>query len=154
MNRLYQRHKHRKVTNLDGFWQFKTDPGQVGEKEKWYQDFPKDSQLILVPGCWNNELGLYHYEGAAWYRREFETEKSEIILVFHGFYGSIKVYVDGKEVGSHYGGFAGYQCLVDGLAQADTAWWWSPTTPTTTPTRFPSPGWTGFIMGACSAVSN
>lgn len=116
MNRLYQRHKHRKVTNLDGFWQFKTDPGQVGEKEMWYQDFPKDSQLILVPGCWNNELGLYHYEGAAWYRREFETEKSEIILVFHGFYGSIKVYVDGKEVGSHYGGFAGYQCLVDGLA--------------------------------------
>ncbi|HKM17825.1 MAG: beta-glucuronidase [Firmicutes bacterium] len=116
MTRLFKSHHKRKVTSLNGFWRFKIDPDRAGESEKWYADFPKDSRAVLVPGCWNTELGLYHYEGGAWYQREFETTKSRANLVFHGFYGLIRVYVDGKEVGSQYGGFAGYQCLVKGLA--------------------------------------
>lgn len=74
--------------------------------------------------------------------------------MFHGFYGSIKVYVDGKEVGSHYGGFAGYQCLVDGLAPGGHSLVVVTDNTHNDTNTIPSPGWTGFIMGACSAVSN
>lgn len=115
MVRLFTRHYKRQTRLLDGLWQFKTDPNRIGISEEWFKNVPADSQPIVVPGCWNHELGLYHYEGAAWYFTEFETESSSINLVFHGFYGQIEVYVDGQQVGSHYGGFAGYECLVTGL---------------------------------------
>lgn len=116
MNRLFQRHQKRKVVSLDGFWKFKTDPDKFGVKEEWFEKFPSEHQKLLVPGCWNNELGLYHYEGAAWYETEFETKSSCFNLVFYGFTGQIDVYVDGKHQKGQYGGFAGFECLIEKAA--------------------------------------
>ena len=116
MNRLFKRHQKRKVTSLDGFWKFKLDPDNVGVKEQWFMGFPSECQKLLVPSCWNNELGLYHYEGAAWYETEFETNSSRFNLVFYGFIGQIEVYLDGKHRGGQYGGFAGFECLIEEAA--------------------------------------
>ncbi|NLM25551.1 MAG: beta-glucuronidase, partial [Firmicutes bacterium] len=115
MVRLFQRHHKRNTRLLDGLWQFKIDPDLRGVKEEWFNEFPADHQSIIVPSCWNHELGLYHYEGVAWYQTFFETNSPQVNLVFHGFYGQIKVYVDGQHIGGQYGGFAGFECLVTGL---------------------------------------
>ncbi len=115
MNRLFCRHRKRNVRSLDGFWKFKTDPQTQGVEEKWYEYFPADHRRILVPSCWNTELELYHYEGVAWYSTEFTAEKERLNLVFYGFTGQMDVFVDGKEVDSCYGGYAGFEVLVQNL---------------------------------------
>lgn len=112
MIRLFERHKKRRTTLLDGIWKFKTDPEGKGVGAEWFNGLPEDSNDIVVPACWNNEMGLYHYEGKAWYETTFESDSSNLNLVFHGFSGQLEVYLDGENIGSQYGGFAGFNCTV------------------------------------------
>ncbi len=115
MVRLYERHQERKTSFLDGFWQFITDPDNKGEDEKWYRKFPAGCRRQMVPGCWNTSLGLFDYEGKAWYFRRFKTEKENIKLRFHGVSGLCRVYLDGNLLGEHYGGFTGFDFSVTGI---------------------------------------
>ncbi len=115
MNRLFDRHTQRRVQSLDGFWQFQVDPNDIGVAEQWYLQMPADSRRLLVPGCWNNELGLYHYEGSAWYSRSFTCTTPQVQLLFHGFTGQMDVYVNGRRVASQYGGFTGMAVVVENL---------------------------------------
>lgn len=108
LNRLFEQYNKRVCNNLDGFWNFKIDPDNIGVKDKWFENFPDESDKIVVPSCWNNEFDLYEYEGLAWYSTKFEVSSNNIRVYFHGFTGMINVYVDGKKAGEKYGGFAGY----------------------------------------------
>ena len=115
MVRLFERHTKRKTFDLDGLWQLKLDPERKGMTERWQENFPADSIETVIPSCWNNELGLYDYEGLAWYKTTFETQSNNINLQFHGVTGLSEVYLDGKLLGSHYGGFTGFNFLAKGL---------------------------------------
>ncbi len=115
MNRLFARHTKRQVQSLDGFWHFWTDPDDVGVDEQWFRQLPAEGRRVLVPSCWNNDLGLYDYEGPAWYARTFHSESERVNLVFHGFSGQIDIYVDGMHAASQYGGFTGIEVLVENL---------------------------------------
>jgi len=105
MLRLFKRHTKRDVTLLDGIWRFCTDPHRRGMDEEWFKVFPKESRDMVVPSCWNNTLGLYDYEGLAWYATTFEMKTNAAHIKFHGVTGLAKVYVDGTLIGEHYGGF-------------------------------------------------
>lgn len=115
MLRLYQRHAVRKTTLLDGMWRFKTDEGRSGLSGGWNKSLPGDAQDMPVPSCWNNELGLYAYEGLAWYETEITTAKETVNLVFGAVTGQAEVYLDGRHLGGHYGGFTRFEFLVRGL---------------------------------------
>ena len=115
MVRLFEQFGKRKVTLLDGIWKFKSDPQNLGKDEEWFSHFPLDAVDIAVPSCWNNELGLYSYEGMAWYAREITIDSTCSKLVFHGITGQATIYLDGKEIGSHYGGFTGFECFLENL---------------------------------------
>ncbi len=115
MIRLFERHRKRCTYCLDGIWKFKTDPAGRGEKEEWYKHFPGDAVDIVVPSCWNNELGLYEYEGKAWYAKKFRTRSENINILFHGVTGQAEVYLDGNHLGGHYGGFTGFNFVVENL---------------------------------------
>lgn len=115
MMRLFKRHTKRVSHTLDGVWQFATDPERIGISEEWFKSFPDNSEEMIIPSCWNNELGLYDYEGLAWYKTTFVSTGKNINLVFHGITGLSEVYLDGRLVGSHYGGFTGFNFLVKDL---------------------------------------
>lgn len=115
MNRLFDTHPKRSHLSLDGLWQFITDPHGLGESDRWYENFPEDATSVYVPSCWNNELGLYDYEGVAWYGKAFHSEGDTIQLAFHGVTGQANVYLDGIFLGSHYGGFTGFDFTVNDL---------------------------------------
>lgn len=115
MNRLFETHPRRNVQSLDGLWQFKTDPDNKGIEEKWYEAFPGNTDKVYVPSCWNNELGLYEYEGVAWYKTTFDSVDETVKLHFHGVTGQAKVYLDGLLLGEHYGGFTGFEFLIENL---------------------------------------
>lgn len=119
MVRLFERHKKRSVFTLDGLWNFQIDPEKKGYDEKWFENFPKDALDAIVPSCWNNEFGLYEYEGLAWYSKKFNINKENINIILHGVTGFAEVYLDGVHLGSHYGSFTPFNFLVSNISKGE-----------------------------------
>ncbi|MCU6709076.1 beta-glucuronidase [Paenibacillus sp. J5C_2022] len=111
--RTFKQHHRRQTVSLNGLWQFRIDPDGIGEKAGWFARFPSESDAMPVPGCWNNEIGYYNYEGAAWYRTSFVlVENRSIRLLFGAVLGYAKVYMDSVLVAEHEGGFTPFQCIL------------------------------------------
>lgn len=119
MIRLFDQFSKRDITLLDGVWRFNTDPKKVGVTEKWFEIFPETSIDMVVPSCWNNQFGYFQYDGLAWYQTTFTSSKATNKLVFHGISGQAEVYVDGEHVGSHYGGFTGFEVLLKDFSEGN-----------------------------------
>ena len=80
MDRLFKRSDSAKYFYLNKMWDFVTDPEKKGEKLKHYRNFPENSRKMVVPSCWNTEIGLFRYAGTAWYRTFFYSESENIYL--------------------------------------------------------------------------
>ena len=104
MNRLFTRSTTITCQSLDKIWDFCTDPDNRGNIEKWYDHFPENYMKMNVPSCWNTTLGLFRYEGIAWYRTEFETASEDVYINFESVCHECDLYVDGRHYGNHYGG--------------------------------------------------
>jgi len=119
----------RKTISLDGIWKTIVDPFENGYYD--YRRMPmkngygadKDitdktvlqeynfatDKTLFVPGDWNTQRPeLYYYEGTVWYRNRFQYQLKDSKRVFLHFaavnYETI-VFVNGKEIGKHIGGF-------------------------------------------------
>lgn len=97
--------------DLDREWQFRTDPAAQGEKEGWETHAPTQTVSISVPHTWN--LGQHDgYIGKAWYFRNFEmplnTHGLHVELHFGATFYRSHVWLNGKEVGGHEGGYTAY----------------------------------------------
>ena len=117
--------------DLDGTWNFATDPNDVGESENWFApDFalpteqpegyaPKEPGKIQVPGIWDaqgygepNDKVKHNFVGKGWYQRSFDAPKNwdsdnSVYLVLEGISRSAKVWIDGKQVGDEVVGCIG-----------------------------------------------
>jgi len=116
MNRLFDEHKKRAVSCLDGAWRFSTDPDGVGIRDEWFRAIP-EWQTVVVPSVWNTQLGLLEYEGAAFYQRDFYTEGGTLRFVFEGVLTEGDVWLDGKHIVNHYGGFCQFDAIVEGVSE-------------------------------------
>lgn len=68
------------------------------------------SPTILVPEDWNTQVEkLFYYEGTLWYRKKFNYSKKErtnrVFLKFGAVNYHAEVYLNGKKLGEHVGGF-------------------------------------------------
>lgn len=116
MIRTFQEHVRRSTRLLDGSWDFTTDPDDIGLKQRWFEQFPDSSRSLYVPSCWNNEMQLFDYEGVAWYRTTFTLADSEHVqLIFHGVLNHADVYLDGRHLGYHYGGYSPFDFVLPHL---------------------------------------
>ena len=113
--RLFSEHNVRRVDSLDGAWRFSADKAGVGDAQGWYSAIP-DAQTVVVPSCWNTQMGLLDYEGVCWYERDFYTEGGTLRFFFGAVMTEAKVYLDGTLIGSHYGGFCEFDIIVNGVA--------------------------------------
>jgi beta-galactosidase len=76
--------------DLDGKWQFRTDPQSVGVREEWHSPGVPFPQQLQVPGAWQ-EQGIgepdgilrHNYSGPAWYRRPVSIPASWQGKVIH-----------------------------------------------------------------------
>ena len=99
--------------NLNGTWDFGFDDANVGEKEKWYQEFKGDKK-IQVPFTYETKLSGIEDENRhdfIWYHRTItvdgaKMEKNRYILHFEGSDFITKVWVNGAYAGSRRGGYA------------------------------------------------
>ncbi|MFA6233865.1 MAG: alpha-amylase family glycosyl hydrolase [Bacteroidota bacterium] len=92
---------------LNGTWQFRTDPRDVGEKKQWYlgSDAAKWDTLS-VPGTWDQRRKLAGYDGMGWYVRHFDAALGKGIshaLIFDAVDDNAVIWLNGVKIGSHMG---------------------------------------------------
>jgi len=128
----------RQTFSLNGKWQYVVDPYETGfydyrfhEKHEedpgayWNSGIPKDKTAMVehgytdentlnVPGDWNSQDRMFlYYEGTVWYKKSFDyTRKNpsdRLFLYFGAVNYQAEVYLNGKKLGSHKGGFTPFQ---------------------------------------------
>ncbi|HEX8358262.1 MAG TPA: glycoside hydrolase family 2 TIM barrel-domain containing protein [Segetibacter sp.] len=124
----------RKTVSLNGKWQYIVDPYETGFydyrfKERrqndreayWNSDIPEnktdrkehgysDTYTINVPGDWNSQDPKFlYYEGTIWYKKSFDYAKTNTANRLFLYFGAVNykadVYLNGKKLGMHLGGF-------------------------------------------------
>lgn len=125
---------NREQVSLNGSWHYIIDPYETGFynyrwKEKnendpeayWNKPVVNtpserrehgytDNHTLQVPGDWNSQDDIFkYYEGTVWYQKEFDapkmTENQRIFLYFGAVNYEAHVYLNGKKLGMHKGGF-------------------------------------------------
>jgi beta-glucuronidase len=125
--------------SLDGQWDRIVDPYENGYYNHRYEESPRGyflnarpnnpsdlveydfdaSPKLNVPGDWNTqEDRLFLYEGTVWYHRDVEVKLQpdlDYLLHFGAVNYRATIYVNGKKVGVHEGGFTPFQFNVGSL---------------------------------------
>lgn len=129
----------RQVTSLDGQWKTIVDPFENGyydyrlnpyddgyAQDRTYSDRTKlqeydfeTNKTLFVPGDWNTQRPqLYYYEGTVWYRKHFTYDLQPGKRLFLNF-GAVNyeaiVWLNGKRLGSHIGGFTAFNFEITNL---------------------------------------
>ncbi len=104
----------RERQSLDGVWDFRLD-----REETW--------RAIQVPGVWQAQFDdLRETQGVTWYRRNFTLPRTwqreaagyDVVLGFGAVNYLAEVYVNGRRVAVHEGGYLGFEVTLD----ADALW--------------------------------
>jgi beta-glucuronidase len=143
--------ENRKITTLNGKWQYILDQYETGYYNYRYEpidqdrnpennkgaffndyhatdkselveyDFDKSSSLI-VPRSWNvQDDKLFYYEGTIWYRKKFDYVKSDATNRLFLYFGAVNyeadVYLNGKKLGKHIGGFTPFSYEITNIVK-------------------------------------
>lgn len=145
---LIQNIQSRSITSLNGKWNYIVDPYENGFYDYRHEPFdqsksgaggfyddrlPKDKSELVeydfdhspamnVPGDWNSQAEkLELYEGSVWLRRKFEAKPKSDKRYFV-YFGAVNyeahVYLNGKKLGIHKGGFTPFQFEVTAKLKA------------------------------------
>ncbi len=81
------------------------------------------SATLNVPGDWNSQdAKLYYYEGSVWYRAKFDRTPlapgRRLFVYFGAANYEADVYLNGKKLGQHIGGFTPFAYEITKLVQA------------------------------------
>ncbi|MFH1000461.1 MAG: glycoside hydrolase family 2 TIM barrel-domain containing protein [Bacteroidota bacterium] len=84
-------------------------------------DFDK-SPILKVPGDWNSQYEkLLYYEGTIWYKRTFDytfsDEKNRLFVYFGAVNYKAEVYLNGKKLGIHEGGFTPFSFEISSIVK-------------------------------------
>jgi len=132
MTNVYGRH----VQSLNGKWDAIVDQYDQGRKNKIYLNKSPENKTdfyeyafehglrLNVPSDWNSQLSeLKYYEGTMWYARKFDTVKARdgrLFLYFAAVSYRCRIYLNGKEIAQHEGGFTPFQVeITDAVNEKD-----------------------------------
>ncbi len=109
MIRTFETHSFREQKELTGcLWDF--TPCQGENAGKTYK--------VATPSCWENYPDFGNYRGEAIYKTTFEAG-GDIRLEFKGVSHTATVYLDGKEVATHYNAYTAFEVIVEGLGEGE-----------------------------------
>lgn len=79
---------------------------------------------LMVPGDWNSQDDkLFYYEGTIWYRKVFSYKKADsnnrVFVHFGAANYETDVYLNGKKLGKHIGGFTPFDYEITSLLKED-----------------------------------
>jgi len=103
---------------LNGPWSFQVDAGRNGESLGWAAE-PRLSEQILVPFCPESRLsgiGRREFMPCVWYARKFSLPRTwksgRVLLHFGAVDYEATVWVNGRFVGFHRGGYTPFTCEI------------------------------------------
>jgi beta-glucuronidase len=138
----------RNTISLNGKWQYIVDPYETGfydyryqernqndREAYWNSDVPEnktdrkehgyiDKYSLNVPGDWNSQDPKFlYYEGTIWYKKSFDVDPlpgtQRVFLYFGAVNYRADVYLNGKKLGMHRGGFTPFNFEIpEGLLKA------------------------------------
>lgn len=128
----------RTTISLDGTWNTIVDPYESGIPSRYYEPpKPKNKSELIefdfdhspklhVPGDWNTQReSLLFYEGPLWYQRQFTYKKrahTRTFLYFGAANYFSRVWLNGKKLGEHTGGFTPFNFEVtDQIADGENS---------------------------------
>lgn len=114
-NYRYEPFDQQETPSVNAFF---TDSTQKTPSDLIEYDFDK-ADTLQVPGDWNTQKEkLYYYEGSVWYRKKFDApaaKKSDRQFIYFGAVNyRADVYLNGKKLGVHVGGFTPFHYEVTG----------------------------------------
>ncbi|MBI0580238.1 beta-glucuronidase [Neobacillus cucumis] len=113
----------RGIIDLNGIWNFKIDNGN-GLQENWQNSKLTDTMSMAVPSSFNDigvTASIRDHVGWVWYEREFSVPailtSERVVLRFGSATHEAKVYVNGKPVVEHKGGFLPFEAEINSFLQ-------------------------------------
>lgn len=118
---LYPREtKTREIKDLCGIWRFKVDKENRGYEEKWYLEPLKGTISMPVPSSYNDitqDPTIRDHIGDVWYERTFYVPQGwhdkKIVLRIGSATHKARVFLNGKEIMNHKGGFLPFEMEVN-----------------------------------------
>ncbi|SDL50519.1 beta-glucuronidase [Catalinimonas alkaloidigena] len=104
------RYQERKETDGEAYWNNPVPKNKTDRKEHAYVD----ANTLEVPGDWNSQAPEFlYYEGTVWYQRTFDVAAAQrqgqrAFLYFGAVNYQAEVYLNGRKLGSHKGGFTAF----------------------------------------------
>ena len=111
----------------EGYYDYRMKPTQWGFFQNAKPQRPEDlieydfdkSPTMRIPGDWNTQdERLFFYEGTVWFKKSFQTvpmQDYRTLLYFGAVNYDCHVWVNGKEVGHHVGGFTPFNYDISDL---------------------------------------
>ncbi len=104
---------------LNGEWEFEKDYSASGKERELFLPNTKFSEKINVPFCVESKLsgiGETDFINSVWYKRQLsvteENLKGEVFVHFGAVDYQATVFVNGKEVGTHKGGYSSFKLKI------------------------------------------
>ncbi|SHE91290.1 glycoside hydrolase family 2 TIM barrel-domain containing protein [Dysgonomonas macrotermitis] len=112
----------RQIKSFNDGWQF-----SKGEKMENERTMSSDNswKTVSIPHTWNTDayISKDYYRGVSWYRKSFSLSKEEkdknLFLRFEGVNQSATVYINGKLVGEHKGGYTSFTFDISGFCNRE-----------------------------------
>ena len=100
--------------NLNGTWSFQFDPAAAGEAKGWHRGGLPGARTIVVPFPWGSPLsGVKDEAEIGWYARTVRAPAAwkgrRIVLVIGAADWRTTVWLDGRELGTHEGGYTPFE---------------------------------------------
>jgi hypothetical protein len=100
--------------NLNGLWDFRFDPQNSGETEKWYAKPISFDKKIVVPFPWGSKLsGVENEADIGWYSRQIEVSSDwngkKVFIVFGASDWITTAWLDGQMLGTFQGGYTPFE---------------------------------------------
>jgi len=98
MIRLFDQHRVRKATELEGLWEF----APVSAMDDVPATYP---YRLTVPGCWESHPEFIRYRGQGVYR-------TKVTVTERGASHTAAVYWDGRRIADHYNAYTPFDAIV------------------------------------------
>src|ERR1019366_3118696 len=116
----YRRQPYDAAAKISGGYALDHQPKDKTELVEYNFD---TSPTLNVPGDWNSQNEkLFYYEGSVWYRTKFDVKKSardhRLFIYFGAANYEADVYLNGKKLGRHIGGFTSFAYEITTLTKS------------------------------------
>ncbi len=109
--------------SLDGLWRFLLDPDAIGRRDRWWEKLPTGAVEMPVPSSYNDvypDPAYRDHVGDVWYETTFRLPPGwagkRITIQFGSATHRAEVWVNGRSVATHEGGYTPFEADITDLA--------------------------------------